>query len=437
MEPLVLGLLGVVVMVLLLMMGLHVGAAMLTVGFLGYLAVSGNVGGSLGLLATTPYNTAATYAFSVLPLFILMGHFAFQGGISQDLYTTAYKWMGGLPGGLAIATTWAAAAFGAACGSSLASAATFTRISLPEMLRYGYDRKLASGCIAVAGTLAIMIPPSAAMVIYGIITGSNIGRLLIAGFIPGIISAAVFMMVVIVRVKMNPALAPQPAQRFGWGERLVALKGVWGILALLLLVMGGIYTGVFTPTEAGAVGAFGAFLIAFVRGGLKGGHLKQAMLESGQTTAMIFFIIIGAMVFGRFLAISRVGPEFTEFITGLSVPPIVIILGFMVMYIFLGMIMDAVAMMAITLPVVFPVVMALGYSDIWFGILIVKVVEIGMVTPPVGMNCYVVASVAGDQVKLEDVFRGVLPFVIGDSLTLSALIAFPVISLWLPGKMLG
>ena len=422
-------------MLVLLALGVHVAISMFVVGFLGFLAVSLKWEGSMGLLATTPYAVGAVFTFSVLPLFILMGHFAFHGGLTEGIYVAAYKWLGRLPGGLAIATTFACAAFAAASGSSLATAATFTRVSLPEMLKYGYDKRLASAVIATSGTLAIMIPPSAGMVIYGIITESSIARLLIAGIFPGLLGALSYIAVVLIRVKLNPSIAPKPPEQFTWGQRIRALKDMWALPILVLVVMGAIYTGVATPTEAGALGALGAFLIALSARRLNKQTIGGALLDTAQTTAMIFLIIIGAMVFGRFLAISRVGPTFVEFVTGADVPSIVVIIAFMFMYLVLGMFMDAVAMMAITLPIVFPVVMALGYSDVWFGVLVVKSVELGLTTPPVGMNVYVVKSVAGDTVALEDIFIGLIPFILADAVVISLLVAFPFISLWLPGTM--
>ncbi|MFC1974510.1 TRAP transporter large permease [Chloroflexota bacterium] len=433
MEPIVVGGLGVLAMLVLLALGVHVGIGMLVVGLAGFAAIGGLIGG-LGMLATTPYSTTASFAFTVLPMFILMGEFAMHGGIAAELYDAATRWLGHLAGGLAMATTAACAAFGACSGVSVATAAMFTRLALPEMRKYNYDDRLSCGCIAASGTLAVMIPPSGVMVIYGIMTDQSIGRLLIAGIIPGILSALMFAMAIYTIVRLNPSLARRTPVEFSWKERFIAIKWLIPMGLLFVMVVGGIYIGVFTPTEGGAVGAFITGLMALLRRRLTSGTFVAALMDTAKTTAMVFLIIIGAMIFGKFLAVTGVVVGFGNVLMNLGAPHVVILLLMLSAYIVLGMFMDVIAMMALTLPVFFPVVQSLGLDPIWFGILVVKVVEIGLITPPVGMNAYVVRATAGD-VKLEAVFQGILPFLIADLVTTTLLVAFPAISVWLPGTM--
>jgi tripartite ATP-independent transporter DctM subunit len=382
-----------------------------------------------------PHAIVAHYSLSVIPLFIIMGYYAFYAGLTDDIFFTARQWVGHLPGGLAIASVFGCAGFAACTGASTASAAIMGRVAIPEMRKYGYHPRLASGVVAASGTLASLIPPSVILVIYGIITEQSIGALLIGGFIPGVISAAIYAGMIYTRVKISPELGKlQP--KVSWKERFYALKGTWGVLVLIVLIIGGIYSGIFTPTEAGGAGAFSAFLMALAMRRLSLARLKESLLETGRTTIMIFSIIVGVLIFVRFLALTGLPSSFAEFVIALPIPKLLIILLLMSLYVFLGMFLDAIGMMMLTLPIIFPAVMALGYDPIWFGIIIVKMCEICLITPPVGLNVYIVRSVAPD-IPLEEIFRGIIPFVAMDVLTVALFIAFPQIITFLPSQMLG
>jgi tripartite ATP-independent transporter DctM subunit len=379
----------------------------------------------------------ANFTFFAIPVFILMGQFANYGGLSADIYSVVQKWMGRVRGGLAMATTASCAAFAAACGSSVATAATFTQVALPEMLKYGYAKTIATGAIAASGTLGALIPPSGLMIIYGIITEQSIGKLLMAGFIPGIISALIYMGMISCWVRLKPEIAPIITDTPTLREKLLSLYRVWGIVTLSIVVMGAIYMGIATPTEAGAFGAFGAFIIMICKGAFSRERLRNTVLDTATSTTMLFTIIIGAYIFSRFLAVTNVGPELADYLVGSGLSPHVILAGFLLLYVFLGMFMDPAAMMAITLPIVFPIVIEMGFSGIWFGVLVIKTSEIGLITPPVGMNVYTVNAAAHGMVRLEEIFKGITPFFIMDVMTLIILVAFPQISLWLPNTMLG
>jgi tripartite ATP-independent transporter DctM subunit len=421
MDPLIMGLIGLSAIFVLVVLGMRIAFATALVGFVG-LWIMKNMGVAGNVLGFLPHAIVAHYSLSVIPLFIIMGYYAFYAGLTDDIFFTARQWVGHLPGGLAIASVFGCAGFAACTGASTASAAIMGRVAIPEMRKYGYHPRLAAGVVAASGTLAALIPPSVILVIYGIITEQSIGALLIGGFIPGVISAAIYAGMIYARVKISPELGKiQP--KASWKEKFYALKGTWGVLVLIFLVIGGIYSGVFTPTEAGGAGAFSAFLMALFMRRLTLERLKESLLETGRTTIMIFSIIVGVLIFVRFLAL-----------TGL--PSTVVILLIMSIYIFLGMFLDAIGMMMLTLPIVFPAVMALGYDPIWFGIIIVKMCEICLITPPVGLNCYIVRSVAPD-IPLEEVFRGIIPFVAMDVLTVALFISFPQIITFLPNTMLG
>jgi len=436
MDPTFLAIASIFVLVLLLLAGLHVAVSLGLVGVVGFAMLTDWTAG-LGLLRTTPYKVVANFTFFAIPVFILMGQFANYGGLSADIYSVVHKWLGRVRGGLAMATTASCATFAAACGSSVATAATFTQVALPEMLKYGYDKRLAAGAIAASGTLGALIPPSGLMIIYGIITEQSIGKLLIAGFIPGVISAIIYMGMISCWAKLRPEIAPIITERLSWGEKLGSLYKVWGIALLSAIVMGTIYTGAATPTEAGAFGAFGAFLIMIFKGSFSKTNFRDTILDTASSTTMLFTIIIGAYIFSRFLAITNVGPELADYLVSSGLSPYFVLAGFLLMYVFLGMFMDPAAMMAITLPIVFPIVVEMGFSGIWFGVLVIKTSEIGLITPPVGLNVYTVNASAHGLVRLEEVFRGITPFFAMDVLTLVILVAFPEISLWLPNQMLG
>jgi tripartite ATP-independent transporter DctM subunit len=434
MDPLIMGLIGLSAIFVLVVLGMRIAFATALVGFVG-LWIMKNAGVAGNVLGFLPHAIVAHYSLSVIPLFIIMGYYAFYAGLTDDIFFTARQWVGHLPGGLAIASVFGCAGFAACTGASTASAAIMGRVAIPEMRKYGYHPRLAAGVVAASGTLASLIPPSVILVIYGIITEESIGALLIGGFIPGVISAAIYAGMIYTRVKISPELGKlQP--NASWKAKFYALKGTWGVLVLIFLIIGGIYSGVFTPTEAGGAGAFSAFLMALFMRRLTLERLKESLLETGRTTIMIFSIIVGVLIFVRFLALSGLPSTFTEFVLALPVPRLVILILILCIYVFLGMFLDAIGMMMLTLPIVFPAVVALGYDPIWFGIIVVKMCEICLITPPVGLNCYIVRSVAPD-IPLEEIFRGIIPFVAMDVLTVALFIAFPDIITFLPSHMIG
>jgi tripartite ATP-independent transporter DctM subunit len=411
-----------------------IGFAMAMVGFGGVSYLIG-VKPALSALGLIPYSTAAHYTLSVVPLFLLMGQFAFFSGLSRDAYYAAHRWLGHLPGGLAMSTIGGCAAFAAVSGSSLATAATMGVTALPEMRRYNYDPRLATGSIAAGGTLGILIPPSVAMVIYAVLTEESVGKLLIAGIFPGLLLAFLFMLTIYVMARRNPALGPR-APRASLRERFVALKGAWGITVLFLAVMGGIYGGLFTPTEAAAIGALGSFFFVLGRRENARRNIFESLRESGRVTAMIFAIIIGAMIFNQFLAVTRLPFELADWVGGLPLPRHGILVVILLIYVFLGMVMDTLAMILLTVPIVFPLVETLGFDLIWFGVIVVIMMEQALITPPIGMNVFVLAGVAKD-VPMYTVFRGIVPFLIAMLVGLAIIIAFPQIATFLPNAMRG
>lgn len=431
MHPLLIGIIGVLFLIVLLAMGVHVAIALMAVGVGGFIILANPLGG-LGLFRTVPFSVGSNFEFIAIPMFILMGEFVRFGGIGDDVYFVAHQWLGRIRGGLAVATTASCAAFGMASGSSLATAATFTRMSLPEMTRYGYDKRLAAGSIAASGTLASMIPPSGLMILYGVFTNQPIGELFIAGFLPGIMVALLYIGALLIWTKINPNLAPIAPVQASWKARWRSLGKVWGLVVLFLFIMGGIYRGVVTPTEAGAFGAVVALLLMIGRRRFSLHEVRTTFFETAKVTAMLYFLIMGAYIFGRFLTISNVGSDLAVFLTTHGLPPLVIIGGFMLMYVALGALLDPGSMMAITLPIVFPIVVKLGFSGIWFGILVILTAEIGAITPPVGLNVYTVQATSDGAVTLHDVFMGILPFLFADLVALGLLMAFPAIALWLP-----
>ncbi|QHE77245.1 TRAP transporter large permease [Hydrogenophaga sp. PBL-H3] len=379
------------------------------------------------------FETGFAYVLSVIPLFILMGNLVARAGMARELYTAANAFVGHRKGGLAMASIIASGGFGSICGSSIATAATMTRVAYPEMKRHGYKDTLATGAIASGGTLGILIPPSTVMVIYGIITETDIGKLFIAGILPGLVAIICLCVAVAYITWRDPAAGP-PAERYNWAERLAAVRGIWGVGLLFALVIGGIYGGVFTATEGAGVGAAGAFFFALFRGALTPRVLLDILVESTRTTAMLFTILIGAMVFTSFINFTSMPGDLRDFLLQFSPHPIMVVAVMMAIYVALGLVMEELSMVLLTIPVFFPVITGLGFDPVWFGILIVTIVEIGMISPPVGMNLFVMNSLL-PLVKLKTIFQGVWPFVMADVLRLCILIAFPAISLWLPGFM--
>jgi C4-dicarboxylate transporter, DctM subunit len=379
------------------------------------------------------FETGFAYVLSVIPLFILMGNLVARAGMARELYTAANAFVGHRKGGLAMASIIASGGFGSICGSSIATAATMTRVAYPEMKRHGYKDTLATGAIASGGTLGILIPPSTVMVIYGIITETDIGKLFVAGILPGLVAIACLCLAVVYITWRDPAAGP-PAERFNWSQRLAAVRGIWGVGLLFALVIGGIYGGVFTATEGAGVGAAGAFFFALFRGALTPRVLLDILVESTRTTAMLFTILIGAMVFTSFINFTSMPGDLRDFLLQFSPHPIMVVAVMMAIYVALGLVMEELSMVLLTIPVFFPVITGLGFDPVWFGILIVTIVEIGMISPPVGMNLFVMNSLL-PLVKLKSIFKGVWPFVMADIVRLCILIAFPAISLWLPGFM--
>jgi tripartite ATP-independent transporter DctM subunit len=379
---------------------------------------------------TTEILDVAKYTLSVVPLFILMGNFVTKAGLSRELFQAAYAFIGHLRAGLALSTIAACAGFGAICGSSLATAATMARVAMPEMRRFGYATSLAAGSIAAGGTLGILIPPSVILVIYGIMTEQSIGALFAAGVVPGILATLLYMAAARWVTRRDPTLGP-PGERTPWPERWRALRGIWGVLALFALVIGGMYGGLFTPTEAAGVGAMGGFLFALGRRALSWADFVGVLRDSASTTAMLFVILIGASIFSNFINFTTMPADLQAFVTGVGVHPIFVIVAICAIYVVLGCAMEALSMILLTVPIFYPLVVALGYDPIWFGVLIVCVVEIGLITPPVGMNVFVLRSVLPD-VPTGTMFRGVMPFVGADIVRLAVLIAFPIVTLWLP-----
>ncbi|MEO8558105.1 MAG: TRAP transporter large permease [Rhodospirillales bacterium] len=435
MTPLTVGIIGFAAMIALVVLGVRVAFAAAAVGVAGLVYMRGWSAG-VGISGLIPHAESTHYTLSVLPMFILIGYLAFHAGITRGLFDAARKIFSRVPGGLAVATVFAAAGFAAVSGASTATAAVFARIAIPEMLRSGYDKRLASAVVAAGGTLAALIPPSALMVIYAIIVEASVGRLLIAGFIPGIISALMYAAAVIIRVKINPALAPPIGERYSLREKLSSVQGFWPIMFVVAIVLGGIYLGWMTPTESGAVAAAVVFLMAIARRQMSRRDFFNALMETGKLTAMIFTVIFCLLIFVRFLGYAGLPAAFAEWIVGLPVPRLVVLLLILSIYLVLGMFMDAIGMLILTLPVVFPAIIALGYDPIWFGIIIVKLCEVCLLTPPVGLNCYVVNGVRPD-IPLDQIFRGVWPFVLADMAVIALFIAIPDIVTVLPDAMLG
>lgn len=430
-DPFLVGLIGLGLLLVLVLVGVRVVFAAAIVGLLGLVELLG-WGPAAGIVGTIPHSKASVYALSVLPMFIFIGFIAFHAGMTQQLFDAARKWVGWLPGGLAVATVFATAGFAAVSGASTATAAVFSRVAIPEMLKYGYDKKLAAGVVAAGGTLASLIPPSAILVIYAIIVEESVGQLLLAGFLPGLVSALIYAAIIIAWAKYKPQDAPA-VKGYTWTDRIKALPGISPIFFVVLIIMSAIYQGWATPTEAGALGAMVIFVMALGRG-TKLKTIKGALMESAKLTVMIFSLIWGVLIFVRFLGFSGLPEAFTQWILTIDASPMVIMICILLSYALLGMFMDAIGMLLLTLPVVYPAVMALGFDSIWFGIIVVKMAEVCLITPPIGLNCFVVNGVRPD-ISLTQVFRGIALFFIADVITIGVLLAFPEIITWLPSMM--
>ena len=433
MDDITIGFIGTGVLIVLVLAGVRVVYATATVGLLGVVAMIGWDAGATNV-GMIPHAKGSLYALSVIPMFILIGFLAFHAGMTRLLFDAARKWLGWVPGGLAVATVFATAGFAAVSGASTATAAVFSRVAIPEMLKYGYDPRLAAGVVAAGGTLASLIPPSAILVIYAIIVEESVGRLLVAGFIPGVVSALVYAAIIIFRAKLHPELG-RPITGFTWGDRFRSVPGTLPIAFVIAVIFSAMYAGWATPTEAGAVGSFVVLVIALVNG-MRWKTLREALLETAKLTVMIFSLIWGVLIVVRFLGFAGLPEMFADYVIGLPYPPIVIMICILLFYVILGMFMDAIGMLLLTLPVVYPAVIGLGYDPIWFGIIVVKMCEVCLITPPIGLNCYVVAGVRPD-IPLSAVFKGIGPFFIADILTLGLFLAFPGIITWLPDQMIN
>jgi len=432
MDPNVVAVAGFVVLFALMLLRVPVGMAMGLVGVTGYGMLVG-AGPALKLVGQTSMRTVTDYTFGVIPMFILMGAFVSVSGVSRELFRAANTLLGHLRGGLGIATIVACGGFAAICGSSVATAATFSTVAYPEMRRYGYPQSFATGVIASGGTLGAMLPPSTVLAVYGIITQQDIGKLFAAGILPGILAMSMYIMTIVVTVLVRPRLLPAGTPS-SWGQRLRGLRDVWAPLLLFAFVIGGLYGGLFTPTEAGGMGAGGAFLLGMLRRRLSRQDIREALLQATRTAAAVFTVLIGAILFGYFLTITQTPQKVTGFLTGLGLGRYQVLALIMLMYLALGCLMDAMAMIILTVPIIFPVVTSLGFDPIWFGVIIVMTVELGLIHPPVGMNVFVIKSVVKD-VTFTTIFKGVIPFVITDILRLTILIAFPVIATYLPSRI--
>jgi C4-dicarboxylate transporter DctM subunit len=426
------GIVGIVILLLLFMLRMPVAFAMAFVGFTGFAYLNG-IESALTLLAQDIFETLSSYPLSVIPMFILMGAFAFASGISQRLYKACYTWFGHYRGGLTVATVIACSGFAAICGSTAATAATMGSIALPEMKKYKYDDKLATGTVASAGTLGILIPPSTVLIIYGILTEESIGKLFIAGIVPGIILTLLFVLTVMLLCWRHPDLAP-PGPKTTFKEKVISLGGITEAILLFMLTIGGLFLGWFSPTQAGAIGAFGAFFIGVFRKKLKLTRTLEALKDGLRTACMVLFIITGAAVFGHFLAISNIPFILADWVGGLPIPPMAIMGVIVFIYFIGGFFMDSMALIIVTIPIFFPIVTRFNFDPIWFGVIVVLVGEMGVITPPVGVNVFVIKGIA-PMVPLHVIYRGILPFLAAIILLTAVLLIFPEIATFFPDLM--
>lgn len=431
MSPETTGLIGLILLVVLLFFRMWIGAAMAMVGFLGYAYLMG-IKPAFGVISQIPFTTVGWYPMSTVPLFILMGVILFNSEVGAALYETAYNWVGQLRGGLAMSTVVACALFASITGVSAPAIVTMGKVAVPEMRKRKYDDKLATGSIVSAGTLAFLIPPSMAFIIYGILTEQSIGVLFMAGFLPGVMLTALLIGTIVVITRRRPEAGP-PGPKTSFKAKIVSLKGTWHTILLFLIVLGGIYGGIFTPTEAGAIGAFGAIMITALSGRLTPKGFFSSLLEAAQTTAMVFLLIIGAYILMKFLAVSKLPFVLSEQVAGLPLPRMVIFAGIVLLYIILGMFLDIFSAVIITIPVIYPLILALGFDPIWFGVIVVIVCEMGLITPPVGLDVFVLSGAI--DVPLFTIFRGVVPFLVAMIIGIILLAAFPQIALFLPSTM--
>lgn len=420
---------GFLCLFILLFLGIPIAFGMAAVGLVGFAYVVG-LHPALAMTGTLTFDTTLDYSLSVIALFVLMGNFVHASRLSDELYAAANSFLGHLRGGLAMATISACGAFAAVSGSSVATAATMGKVAMPAMRRYGYSDTLAAGSIAAGGTLGILVPPSTALVIYGLLTETNVSKLFLAGIIPGILTVLLYILVIFVVTTFNPALGPS-VDRANWHQRIQSLKSVWAILLLFVLVMGGLYAGAFTATEAGGIGATGAFLLALFRGRLTFKIAIQVLVETARTTSMLMIVIVGALIFSNFLDVSGLPAGLSAWITGLNLSPLLLMSAVVFIYILLGIALDGLALMLLTVPLFFPIVSAQGIDPVYFGIIVVVVIEIGLISPPIGMNMFVLSGQFPD-IPMKKIFLGVIPFLVADFIKVVLFLLFPAIILFLP-----
>lgn len=436
MTPELIGLAGLGIVMLLLLLRMPIGLSLILVSFAGIWILLGSRP-AWGILANIPYQFAAKWTLSSVPMFLLMGYICFHGGMTRSLFAAARAWLGSLPGGLAIASVFGAGGFAAVTGSSVACAAAMGRIAVPEMTRAGYEPGLATGSIAAAGTLGALIPPSILLILFGIFAQVPIGDLFLGGVGVGVLTALVYAAMIYIRVRINPALAPSREEPASWAEKFHHFRNTWPVFLLFIIVIGGMFAGMFTATEAGAVGAFAACLIAWARGGLTAKTFLQSLTETIVTTSALFLIAIGANLLTRFLALSGAGEMITEAVLSFGGSELAIILTIAGIYVLLGMFLDPIGAMLLTLPVLLPVIDRVGIELVWFGVFVAKFLEIGMITPPVGLNVFVIKGVVSRAISLGTIFRGVMWFLVADAVVVAIMIAFPELIMWLPAQAGG
>lgn len=436
MGPAYIGISGFALMLVLLAFGMPVGFALGLPGLLGLFCITG-VQGTFEIFTSQTFRFATKYEFTAVPLFLIMGFMATYAGLTKSAYDSARIWLARLPGGLSMATSVASGLLGACMGSGIPASAAMSRVAIPEMLRHEYDKGLAAGSVAAAATVAVLIPPSIPMVIYSIFTEVSLGSMLLAGYVPGVMSIVIYILVIGVRVHLNPKLAPPVTDVFTWKQRLLALNGVWGIGVLFAVLLFGIYSGFFTPTEAAAVGAFTSLILLFVTGHYSWPNLRAAFGGTLEVCSMLFLLLIGASIFVVFISVSGLPKMLASWIISANLSPLSFVLVIIVLFLFLGCFMDAISILMITLPVLLPALINLKIDLIWIGIIYIKMAEIGGMTPPFGMSVYVVKGVVKDEIPLTTIFRGIWPFIITEFFIVAILISFPQISLWLPHTMKG
>jgi len=437
MSPTTIGIIGLIIMILMFFTEMPVAFVMGIVGFIGFSTLISPDAG-LALLSRNVYETFSNYDLTTIPLFILMGQLGFNSGISKRLYDAAYKFLGSTRGGLAMATVTACTAFGAICGSSPATAATMATVGLPEMKRYHYDDALATGSVASGGGIGMIMPPSVVLIIYGILTEQSIGALFVAGIIPALLVCVLFIVTIYIQCRINPDLGPA-GENFSWSKKFKALLGLTETLIIFVTVIGGIFIGLFTPTEGAGIGAFAILVLSMIRRQISWAAFVKSLMETLRTSCMVLMLITGAVIFGKFLAVTRIPFEIAGWVSGLDMAPILIMAVIIGIYFIGGCFMDSLAFVTLTVPIFFPVVQALGFDPIWFGLIIVMVTEMGVITPPVGINVYVVYGVAKnvlkEEIPLEIIFKGILPFLMAVIAGIILMMIFPQIVLVLPNLL--